>query len=191
MLRLDKYITWDILTTSGSRTQPTSWTTPCPLTHRLISQFGPLRIPISLLHSTPNEDLKGHHQFMHPTNHWTTTSGHGSCVGTDDLRHHVCGGDRTLPVSWRGTWLGSLIPTHVQRCWGTAEDGTSPHHIEWTVSWLAVIHWVEAGAKHTWFHSSPPVEQNTSKGTKDNQGEGTSRPHRGMKRKVPEDVVEW
>jgi len=30
----------------------------------------------------------------------------------------------------------------------------------------------------------------TGKGTKDNQGEGTSRPPRGMKRKVPEDVGE-
>src|SRR5882724_9583732 len=39
--------------------------------------------------------------------------------------------------------------------------------------------------------SCPTVEQKTSKGTKDNQAEGTLRPHRGMKRKVPEYVGEW
>jgi len=38
-----------------------------------------------------------------------------------------------------------------------------------------------AGAKHTSFDSCPPVEPKTSKGTKDNQGEGTSRRQGGEK----------
>jgi len=56
---------------------------------------------------------------------------------------------------------------------------------------LAVIYLVEVGAKHTSFDIGPPVEQKTSKGTKDNQGEGMLRPPRWMKRKDPEDLGEW
>jgi len=48
-----------------------------------------------------------------------------------------------------------------------------------------------AGAKHTRFDSAPHAEKKTSKVPKANKGEGTSRPQRGKKRKVPEDVGEW
>src|SRR5882672_5361338 len=55
----------------------------------------------------------------------------------------------------------------------------------------AVIYLAAAGAKHTSFDSCPPVEPKTSKGTKDNQGEGTSRHPRGVKRKIQEDSGKW